>query len=209
MENNIILDGVNYFIDGTINNFNIKGKVTVYIVNIDFKELSFNMEDSSELKIINFCEINNDEKIVINEKNDSYFKYVSNIDVKDSYNLNISLNMLGSNSKSDILISGVIEGKTVIKVDSFDLEKTQNNEINENIKLLNDGGIIHVEPILRVGARNVIANHSNSITNIDENYMFYLKSKGIRENIAKKLIVDSYRYGLISKYDEVLNKIKR
>ena len=42
-------------------------------------------------------------------------------------------------------------------------------------------------------------------TNIDESYLFYLKTKGIKEEYAKKLIIDSYKYGLVKKYDIKIN----
>lgn len=205
MKNKILLDGDNYYIDESINNFEINGHVTIYIINKNLSELTFNLENNSSIEIVNFCEIENKLKLIIKQNDDTTLKYVSNIDVKDSYNLDLILEMNGSNSKSDIIINGVVSGSTSIKVTSIDKEKTIDNEINETIKILNLGGIVHVEPILRVGSRNVIANHSNAITNIDESYLFYLKTKGITEEKAKKLIIDSYKYGLVKKYDIKIN----
>lgn len=205
MKNNILLDGVNYQLETTTDAFDVTGSVKVFIVNKDVKDLKFNMTDSSTLEIINFSEIASDTKIEINMHNNSTFKYVSNIDVSASYKLNILLNMLGNNSLSDIEISGVVSGCTNISVNSFDEVGTIDNVIDENIRLLNDGGKVHVEPILRVGSRNVIANHSNSITDVNPDYLFYLKTKGITEEVARKIIIDSYKYGLVSKYEELKN----
>lgn len=205
MKNNILLDGVNYQLNTTTDVFDVTGSVKVFIVNKDVKDLKFNMTDSSILEIINFSEIASDTKIEINMHNNSTFKYVSNIDVSASYKLNIFLNMLGNNSLSDIEISGVVSGSSDISVNSFDEVGTIDNTIDENIRILNDGGKVHVEPILRVGSRNVIANHSNSITDVNSDYLFYLKTKGITEYVARKIIIDSYKYGLISKYEELKN----
>ena len=197
MKNSILLDGVNYQLNTTTDVFDVTGSVKVFIVNKDVKDLKFNMTDSSTLEIINFSEIASD--------NNSTFKYVSNIDVSASYKLNILLNMLGNNSLSDIEISGVVSGSADISVNSFDEVGTIDNTIDENIRILNDGGKVHVEPILRVGSRNVIANHSNSITDVNSDYLFYLKTKGITEYVARKIIIDSYKYGLVSKYEELKN----
>lgn len=205
MKNNILLDGVNYQLNTTTDVFDVTGSVKVFIVNKDVKDLKFNMTDSSILEIINFSEIASDTKIEINMHNNSTFKYVSNIDVSASYKLNIFLNMLGNNSLSDIEISGVVSGSSDISVNSFDEVGTIDNTIDENIRILNDGGKVHVEPILRVGSRNVIANHSNSITDVNSDYLFYLKTKGITEYVARKIIIDSYKYGLVSKYEELKN----
>ena len=205
MKNNILLDGVNYQLNTTTDVFDVTGSVKVFIVNKDVKDLKFNMTDSSTLEIINFSEIASDTKIEINMHNNSTFKYVSNIDVSASYKLNILLNMLGNNSLSDIEISGVVSGSSDISVNSFDEVGTIDNTIDENIRILNDGGKVHVEPILRVGSRNVIANHSNSITDVNSDYLFYLKTKGITEYVARKIIIDSYKYGLVSEYEELKN----
>lgn len=205
MKNNILLDGVNYQLNTTTDVFDVTGSVKVFIVNKGVKDLKFNMTDSSTLEIINFSEIASDTKIEINMHNNSTFKYVSNIDVSASYKLNILLNMLGNNSLSDIEISGVVSGSADISVNSFDEVGTIDNTIDENIRILNDGGKVHVEPILRVGSRNVIANHSNSITDVNSDYLFYLKTKGITEYVARKIIIDSYKYGLVSKYEELKN----
>lgn len=205
MKNSILLDGVNYQLNTTTDVFDVTGSVKVFIVNKGVKDLKFNMTDSSTLEIINFSEIASDTKIEINMHNNSTFKYVSNIDVSASYKLNILLNMLGNNSLSDIEISGVVSGSADISVNSFDEVGTIDNTIDENIRILNDGGKVHVEPILRVGSRNVIANHSNSITDVNSDYLFYLKTKGITEYVARKIIIDSYKYGLVSKYEELKN----
>ena len=205
MKNSILLDVVNYQLNTTTDVFDVTGSVKVFIVNKDVKDLKFNMTDSSTLEIINFSEIASDTKIEINMHNNSTFKYVSNIDVSASYKLNILLNMLGNNSLSDIEISGVVSGSADISVNSFDEVGTIDNTIDENIRILNDGGKVHVEPILRVGSRNVIANHSNSITDVNSDYLFYLKTKGITEYVARKIIIDSYKYGLVSKYEELKN----
>lgn len=208
MKNNILLDGVNYQLETATDAFDVTGSVKVFIVNKDVKDLKFNMGDSSTLEIINFSEIASDTKIEINMHNNSTFKYVSNIDVSANYKLNILLNMLGNNSLSDIEISGVVSvvsGNADISVNSFDEVGTIDNTIDESIRILNDGGKVHVEPILRVGSRNVIANHSNSITDVNPDYLFYLKTKGITEEVARKIIIDSYKYGLVSKYEELKN----
>lgn len=205
MKNSIILDGVNYFYNEDKTCYDIKNKVLFFIINKNVKEIVFNVLDDAYLEIINFCEIKNNTKIIINEYNNAYVKYVSNIDVVDEYNLNIEVNMLGNNSKSDILISGVVSGKSYINVNSYDQENTIDNEINENIRLLNDSGLIKVEPILRVGAMHVLANHSNTITDINGYYLFYLKTKGISEEVSINLIKNSYKYGLIKEYEKIIN----
>ena len=124
MKNKILLDGDNYYIDESFNNFEINGHVTVYIVNKNISELTFNLSSNSSLEIVNFCEIENNLKLTIKQTDNTILKYVSNIDVKCSYDLDLILEMNGSNSKSDIIISGAVSGSASIKVTSIDKEKT-------------------------------------------------------------------------------------
>ena len=43
-----------------------------------------------------------------------------------------------------------------------------------------------------VKTKNVIANHAASVTNINEDYLFYLNSKGIKDEDAKQLIINGF-----------------
>ena len=43
-----------------------------------------------------------------------------------------------------------------------------------------------------INTKNVLANHAASITDIDNNYLFYMNSKGINNNKAKELIINGF-----------------
>ena len=43
-----------------------------------------------------------------------------------------------------------------------------------------------------IDTKNVVANHAASISTIDDNYLFYLMSKGIEKDDAIKLIMDGF-----------------
>ena len=61
--------------------------------------------------------------------------------------------------------------------------------------------------MLHISALNVLANHNTAISNVNEDALFYLMSKGIDRKQATKLIEDSYIYGLF-KNEEFINLIK-
>ena len=98
----------------------------------------------------------------------------------------------------------IVKTHRIISID----DSTNDNELDERIKVLTRGGKVICSPILQVRTKNVIANHGNSISNIDKSALFYLESKGISEENAIRLIEDSYLYGPFKDNEEFKNMIK-
>ena len=72
--------------------------------------------------------------------------------------------------------------------------KTQfNSIIKENIRILmlNDSENVIV-PNLLVVSNEVSVNHNATISSLDTNYLYYLNSKGLSYEEAKKLIVKGF-----------------
>ncbi|MDE6141415.1 MAG: SufD family Fe-S cluster assembly protein, partial [Bacilli bacterium] len=113
----------------------------------------------------------------------------------------------GDNNINNINISGVSNGFVSMNVDGHVKEHIKDNELNENIRILTISGRAFVSPMLHVSSLNVLANHNTAISNVNEDYLFYLMSKGIDKNAATKLVEDSYLYGLF-KNEEFINLIK-
>ena len=102
--------------------------------------------------------------------------------------------MIGNNSKNVINVHGISdEGKSKVVVDGSVIKDTRDNELYENIKLLNiNNGTSNIYPNMYIDTKNVIANHSASISTVNEDYIFYLMSKGIDRKNAIKLILDGF-----------------
>ena len=139
---------------------------------------------------------NNDLNINIKQEDNSEFIYNHNFINKKTYNLYINVLMNQNNSKNNINIKGITDsGNTKIVIDGKVKKDTIDNELDEKIKILNiNKGKTIVEPNMYIDTKNVIANHAATITDIDEDYLFYMNSKGIDNDKAKELIID----GLIS-----------
>ena len=56
---------------------------------------------------------------------------------------------------------------------------------------LNDGRS-YIYPNMYINTKNVIANHAATITDISNDYLFYLNTKGISNEDAKKIIIDGF-----------------
>ena len=161
----------------------------------NINDLNINISDGVKLIINQYSEvIENNLFIRINQSNNSDFIYNHSFISKKEYNLNINVNMIGNNSKNVINVHGISdEGKSKVVVDGSVIKDTRDNELYENIKLLNiNNGTSNIYPNMYIDTKNVIANHSASISTVNEDYIFYLMSKGIDRKNAIKLILDGF-----------------
>ena len=99
-----------------------------------------------------------------------------------------------NDSKNTINIHGISDsGLSNISIDGKVSENTINNELYEIIKMLNiNNGKSKIIPNMYINTKNVIANHAASVSDINENYLFYLNQKGIKTSDAINLIIDGF-----------------
>ncbi|MDR0788762.1 MAG: SufD family Fe-S cluster assembly protein [Bifidobacteriaceae bacterium] len=77
---------------------------------------------------------------------------------------------------------------------------TSTNEKNENLVLTPGAKAVSV-PNLEILTGEILgARHSSSITNFDDEQLFYLTSRGISETAAKSMIVGGFFDSIISKF---------
>ena len=58
-----------------------------------------------------------------------------------------------------------------------------------------------------IDSNDVIANHNSTIGNINKDYLFYLNSKGIENDNAKKLIISGFLKSILnSDMNEIIDK---
>lgn len=93
------------------------------------------------------------------------------------------------NAKLNYNVNGTIEKGN---------EKSDCQQLNKGI-ILSEEGQIKVIPTLFIDEYDVKAGHGAAIGQIDENQLFYLKSRGMNEIEAKNLIISGYINPFISK----------
>lgn len=109
------------------------------------------------------------------------------------------------NCFSDEKYKGVLKDKSTavfngkIKV-HLDAQKTNAYQRNQNI-LLSDDATINTKPQLEIFADDVKCTHGATIGQLDEEPMFYLRSRGISEDAARKLLLNAFA-------DDIAEKIK-
>jgi Fe-S cluster assembly protein SufD len=80
---------------------------------------------------------------------------------------------------------GVFHGRIVVHKDA---QKTDAKQTNRNL-LLSDDAQIYTKPQLEIYADDVKCTHGATIGQIEENALFYLRSRGIDEVSARKLLL--------------------
>jgi Fe-S cluster assembly protein SufD len=80
---------------------------------------------------------------------------------------------------------GVFHGRIVVHKDA---QKTDAKQTNRNL-LLSDDAQIDTKPQLEIYADDVKCTHGATIGQIDENALFYLRSRGMSEGEARQLLL--------------------
>ena len=178
---------------------NISGRVLIneFInTNNDNLELTININNNSELLYNRLLETNTmNTKIIFNQDKDSSLEFNNSIISKDKGNLEILSNVTGNNNLTNIKVRAITKdnGSLVLKCCTDTKEKTNNNELLESLKILmlnNEESTII--PDLLVASNEVEANHAATISGINKDELFYLNSKGINDEAAKKLISEGF-----------------
>lgn len=85
------------------------------------------------------------------------------------------------------------EGKILVRPEA---QKTEAYQLNHNL-LLSEGAIAHAKPNLEIFADDVKASHGATFAQVDEEQLFYLKSRGISAEEASLLLIRGYMQEMI------------
>jgi Fe-S cluster assembly protein SufD len=83
---------------------------------------------------------------------------------------------------------GVFHGRIVVHKDA---QKTDAKQTNRNL-LLGDDAQIDTKPQLEIYADDVKCTHGATIGQIEENALFYLRSRGIGETEARRILLEAF-----------------
>lgn len=170
----------------------IKGnnKIIVKKSNLD---LTLILEDEANLDIL-FKDVMLEKRIVnILAYNNTYLNYKESFSSSLNTELLINNKILGNNNKSLMKIRTISKDKKVkINVLADVNKETVDNELIEDIKGINEGGLIEVLPNMEINTSEVMANHYVTISNLSPQDLFYLESKGLSEEASKKLILEGF-----------------
>ena len=95
--------------------------------------------------------------------------------------------------------SGVFQGKVIVAQDA---QKTDAFQFNQNL-LLSETAEVNAKPELEIYADDVKCSHGATTGELDEGMLFYLRSRGLNKEEAKKLLIEGFINEL---FDDIENK---
>ena len=136
------------------------------------------------------------------------------LEKQKQHEIRTKINHMTENTKSYQLIKSVLddESKSVyqgkIYVDS-NAQKTDGYQLSKAI-LLNENTEFNAKPELEIYADDVKCSHGSASGNLDENSIFYLRSRGLNYREAKSLLINGFLLEVIEKITdtEIKNFIK-
>ncbi len=83
---------------------------------------------------------------------------------------------------------GVFAGRVLVRPGA---QQTESRQVNKNL-LLSHGAEIDTQPRLEIFADDVVCTHGAAVGQLDEQALFYLKSRGIGESVARQLLAHGF-----------------
>ena len=90
---------------------------------------------------------------------------------------------------------GVFDGKIRVRKDA---QKTDARQTNKNL-LLSEAAFVDTKPQLEIFADDVKCSHGATIGQLDEEALFYLRSRGIGEGKARSLLVHAFASDIVER----------
>ena len=208
-------------------NFNLKKDSVLKNFKLDYLnnnniKYSFNNIDQDANSVSETFILSNGSKFIKNEINCNLNGKYSSAFVNGMFYLNenkhheikTNINHLVENTKSYQLIKSVLDnssksvyqGKIYV---SSEAQKTDGYQLSKAI-LLNENSEFNAKPELEIYADDVKCSHGSASGSLNENSIFYLRSRGLNYKEAKNLLIKGFLLDVIDKItdDEIKNLIK-
>ena len=227
LHKNSSLSTLNLFEDKSVSGFNNHNFNIIINKNSNLKNYIFDLNNNQNLRYsftnIDIYENSNSENFIyssgskfskyeintnLKEKYSSAFiNGIINLDKNNHHEIKTNINHLAENTKSYQLIksvlndksTGVYQGKIFVNDQA---QKTDGYQLSKAL-LLNENTEFNGKPELEIYADDVKCSHGSTSGNLDENSIFYLMSRGLNYDQAKKLLIDGFINDVIEKITNI------
>ena len=202
--------------DSILKNFKLDN-----VVNNNIK-YSFNNIDQDSNSVSETFILSSGSKFIKNEINcnlkgkysSAFINGVFSLSENRHHEIKTNINHLVENTKSYQLIKSVLDNSSKavyqgkIYVDK-DAQKTDGYQLSKAI-LLNENSEFNAKPELEIYADDVKCSHGSASGSLNENSIFYLRSRGLNYKEAKNLLIKGFLLDVIEKItdEEIKNIIK-
>ncbi len=202
--------------DSVLKNFKLDN-----LINNNIK-YSFNNIDQETNSVSETFILSNGSKFFKNEINcnlkgkysSAFVNGIFSLSENRHHEIKTNINHLIENTKSYQLIKSVLDNSSKavyqgkIYVDK-DAQKTDGYQLSKAI-LLNENSEFNAKPELEIYADDVKCSHGSASGSLDDNSIFYLRSRGLNYKEAKNLLIKGFLLDVIEKItdEEIKNIIK-
>lgn len=192
---------------------NIEGNCKIDEIVLDkHKKLIINVLENSKLEYNRFSLNPCDEGYLeINHEENAISLFNEGILCNKDYKMDLNVYEKHSHINSKVLIRILSEADANVYVEAsgYVSKDTLENEITEDIRAFNmDDSKISILPNLIVDSNEVIANHNVTISNVNDEELFYLNSKGINNIEATKLLRNGFMLSIFND-DDFKDRLKK
>ena len=108
-----------------------------------------------------------------------------------------------SHCRSEQTYRGIASGKGTAVFDGIvvvhrDAQKTEAHQENRNL-LLSETATVHTKPHLEIDADDVICSHGATVGSLDEDQLFYLRARGIPEDLAHAMLTYAFLESIVDR----------
>ncbi len=213
LHKNSSLSTLNLFEDKSVSGFNNHNFNILINKNSNLKNYIFDLNKNQNLRYsftnIDIYENSNSENFIYSSgsKFSKYENGIINLDKNNHHEIKTNINHLAENTKSYQLIksvlndksTGVYQGKIFVNDQA---QKTDGYQLSKAL-LLNENTEFNGKPELEIYADDVKCSHGSTSGNLDENSIFYLMSRGLNYDQAKKLLIDGFINDVIEKITNI------
>jgi Fe-S cluster assembly protein SufD len=98
---------------------------------------------------------------------------------------------------------GIVSGKGTAVFDGIvvvhrDAQKTEAHQENRNL-LLSETATVHTKPHLEIDADDVVCSHGATVGSLDEDQLFYLRTRGIPEELAHSMLTYAFLESIVDR----------
>lgn len=117
-------------------------------------------------------------------------------DKDEKMDVTVNMHHMSGGSSSNQLFKGIVGGDARVRFDgrivvAQNAQKTEAYQTNRNL-LLSDGAVVETLPQLEIYADDVKCSHGATIGKLDEDEQFYMRSRGISLEEARRLQMLSF-----------------
>jgi Fe-S cluster assembly protein SufD len=174
------------------------------LVSAAFFEISENSNMSTNAITLNGGKIRNEAHVKINGRNanaDVFGLYL--VDKEQHVDNEVFMDHAVADCTSNQLFKGIADdhahavfnGQIMVRKDA---QRTQAYQNSKNIAIT-DKATINAKPFLEIYADDVKCSHGATVGQLDDNAMFYIKTRGINEDDARLLLMYAFAAGVIEK----------